>query len=214
MLSPAQMEALARAAGAEFDQLFLAGMIQHHGGALDMVRDLFAVAGAGQDAEIFNFATDVDSSQRAEIRIMQAMLENITSGENDAQFSCRICPGIFLSILLLILVPVGALSQTPSTPKPNVENGPGAAPPLPAGMTGANPDDPRAKLKPGLFDAGEAVKDCATLPCSGSRRPFNSTRPTPGARGDDDSWSDRDTQCFCYAGRGAAGAGAARLCQH
>jgi len=80
MLSPAQMEALARAAGAEFDQLFLAGMIQHHGGALDMVRDLFAVAGAGQDAEIFNFATDVDSSQRAEIRIMQAMLENITSG--------------------------------------------------------------------------------------------------------------------------------------
>ncbi|NDD64410.1 MAG: hypothetical protein EBZ36_10595, partial [Acidobacteria bacterium] len=66
--------------------------------------------------------------------------------------------GIFISILLLILVPVGALSQTPSTPKPSVENGPGEAPPLPAGMTGANPDDPRAKLKPGLFDAGEAVK--------------------------------------------------------
>ena len=79
MLSPAQMEALGRATGAEFDRLFLTGMIQHHGGALDMVRDLFAAAGAGQDAEIFNFATDVDSSQRAEIRIMQAMLENINS---------------------------------------------------------------------------------------------------------------------------------------
>jgi uncharacterized protein (DUF305 family) len=40
-----------------------------------MVKDLFDTAGAGQDAEIFNFATDADNSQRAEIRIMQAMLE-------------------------------------------------------------------------------------------------------------------------------------------
>jgi uncharacterized protein (DUF305 family) len=80
MLSPAQMDELAQASGVEFDRLFLVGMIQHHGGALSMVRDLFAVGGAGQDAEIFNFATDVDSSQRAEIRIMQAMLEKITSG--------------------------------------------------------------------------------------------------------------------------------------
>lgn len=31
------------------------------------------------------------------------------------------------------------------------------APPLPAGMTGSNPDDPRSKLSPGLFDAGEAA---------------------------------------------------------
>jgi uncharacterized protein (DUF305 family) len=50
-------------------------MIQHHGGALTMVKDLFDTAGAGQDAELFNFATDVDSGQRAEIRIMQNMLE-------------------------------------------------------------------------------------------------------------------------------------------
>ncbi|MFM8394897.1 MAG: DUF305 domain-containing protein, partial [Acidobacteriota bacterium] len=75
-----QMEDLARANGVEFDRLFLSGMIQHHGGALDMVRELFTAAGAGQDAEIFNFATDVDSGQRAEIRIMQAMLDKITSG--------------------------------------------------------------------------------------------------------------------------------------
>jgi hypothetical protein len=31
------------------------------------------------------------------------------------------------------------------------------APPLPAGMTGSNANDPRAKLSPGLFDAGEAA---------------------------------------------------------
>ncbi|HEY2115144.1 MAG TPA: DUF305 domain-containing protein [Candidatus Angelobacter sp.] len=75
MLTPEQMEALHKAKGAEFDHLFLTGMIQHHGGALTMVKDLFNTPGAGQDAELFNFATDVDSGQRAEIRIMQAMLE-------------------------------------------------------------------------------------------------------------------------------------------
>lgn len=75
MLSPEQMEALGKAKGAEFDRLFLTGMIQHHNGALIMVKDLFDTAGAGQDAELFNFTTDVDTGQRAEIRIMQGMLE-------------------------------------------------------------------------------------------------------------------------------------------
>ena len=75
MLTPEQMESLRKAKGAEFDHLFLTGMIQHHNGALTMVKDLFDTAGAGQDAELFNFATDADNSQRAEIRIMQGMLE-------------------------------------------------------------------------------------------------------------------------------------------
>ena len=74
MLTAKQMEALRKAKGEEFDRLFLTGMIQHHTGALIMVQDLFDTAGAGQDAELFNFATDVDSGQRAEIRIMQGML--------------------------------------------------------------------------------------------------------------------------------------------
>jgi uncharacterized protein (DUF305 family) len=74
MLTPKQMQALKKAKAAEFDRLFLTGMIQHHGGALKMVKDLFDTAGAGQDAELFNFTTDVDSGQRAEIRIMQTML--------------------------------------------------------------------------------------------------------------------------------------------
>jgi uncharacterized protein (DUF305 family) len=75
MLTPEQMEALRKAEGAEFDDLFLAGMIQHHHGALTMVQGLFDTAGAAQDADLFNFATDADNTQRAEIRIMQAMLE-------------------------------------------------------------------------------------------------------------------------------------------
>jgi uncharacterized protein (DUF305 family) len=75
MLTPKQMEALRKARGDEFNHLFLTGMIQHHDGALIMVKDLFDTAGAGQDAELFNFATDVDSGQRAEIRIMKSMVE-------------------------------------------------------------------------------------------------------------------------------------------
>jgi len=74
MLTPKQMDALKKANGKDFDHLFLTGMIQHHGGALVMVKDLFDTAGAGQDAELFNFVTDVDSGQRAEIRIMQNLL--------------------------------------------------------------------------------------------------------------------------------------------
>ena len=74
MLTPKQMDALGKANGAEFDALFLKGMIQHHNGALTMVKELFDTAGSGQDAELFNFATDVDSGQRAEIKIMKTLL--------------------------------------------------------------------------------------------------------------------------------------------
>jgi uncharacterized protein (DUF305 family) len=81
MLTPEQMDALRQAKGAEFDRLFLNGMIQHHNGALTMVKDLFDTAGAGQDADLFNFATDADNTQRAEIRIMQIMLEKEFSEE-------------------------------------------------------------------------------------------------------------------------------------
>jgi uncharacterized protein (DUF305 family) len=49
-------------------------MIQHHNGALVMVKDLFDTGSAGQDAELFNFATEVDTGQRAEIKIMRTML--------------------------------------------------------------------------------------------------------------------------------------------
>ena len=81
MLSPEQMRALRNAKGAEFDRLFLTGMIQHHNGALTMVKDLFNTAGAGQNADIFDFANDADNTQRVEIKIMQSMLEKKPSKE-------------------------------------------------------------------------------------------------------------------------------------
>ncbi len=74
MLTPEQMAALAKASGPAFDHLFLTGMIQHHNGALVMVDDLFLTPGASQDPVLFDFANDIDNTQRAEIQIMQQML--------------------------------------------------------------------------------------------------------------------------------------------
>jgi uncharacterized protein (DUF305 family) len=75
MLTPEQMTALAKAKGPEFDRLFLTGMIQHHNGALIMVDDLFGTPGAGQDSVLYDFATDIDNTQTAEIEIMRGMLK-------------------------------------------------------------------------------------------------------------------------------------------
>ncbi len=81
MLTPAQMNQLEAAHGAEFDRLYLTGMIRHHQGALDMVAKLFDTPGSGQQPEVFNFATDVDASQRVEIARMQAMLNTLNSSQ-------------------------------------------------------------------------------------------------------------------------------------
>jgi uncharacterized protein (DUF305 family) len=75
MLTAQQMEALAKASGPAFDHLFLTGMIQHHTGALVMVEDLFDTAGAGEESVLYDFATDIDNTQSAEIKIMRDMLK-------------------------------------------------------------------------------------------------------------------------------------------
>jgi uncharacterized protein (DUF305 family) len=73
MLSAAQMAALEKARGPEFDRLFLAGMIQHHEGALAMVADLVKTPGAGEEPVMFDFISHVDSDQRMEIDRMRRM---------------------------------------------------------------------------------------------------------------------------------------------
>lgn len=74
MLTPDQMKELDAARGEAFDRLFLTGMIQHHRGALVMVKDLFASPGAGQDETMFKFAADVEVDQSTEIKRMLQML--------------------------------------------------------------------------------------------------------------------------------------------
>jgi uncharacterized protein (DUF305 family) len=79
MLTHEEMARLAAAKGPEFDRLFLEGMIKHHGGALTMVKELFASPGAGQQSDIFAFASDVVADQQAEIDRMTTMLKERTT---------------------------------------------------------------------------------------------------------------------------------------
>jgi uncharacterized protein (DUF305 family) len=74
MLTEAQMKQLSDAREHEFDRLFLTFMIQHHRGAVDMVKALFANRGAGQDETVFRFASDVNVDQTTEINRMVQML--------------------------------------------------------------------------------------------------------------------------------------------
>jgi uncharacterized protein (DUF305 family) len=74
MLTSEEMARLSEAQGEEFDRLFLEFMIKHHDGALIMVEQLFSTPGAGQDSEIFTFASDVVADQQMEIDRMRGML--------------------------------------------------------------------------------------------------------------------------------------------
>ncbi len=74
MLTDDQMHELDAARDATFDRLFLRYMIQHHRGAVSMVRDLFATPGAAQDETVFKFANDVNVDQTTEIARMEKML--------------------------------------------------------------------------------------------------------------------------------------------
>jgi uncharacterized protein (DUF305 family) len=77
MLTMDEMARLQAAKSVEFDRLFLEGMIKHHGGALVMVRELFATPRAGQDGDIFAFASDVEADQQMEIDRMGSMLREL-----------------------------------------------------------------------------------------------------------------------------------------
>jgi uncharacterized protein (DUF305 family) len=78
MLTEAQMKQLDAARGPEFDRLFLKFMIQHHRGAVTMVKQLFDSYGAGQDETVFKFASDVNVDQTTEIARMEKMLIALT----------------------------------------------------------------------------------------------------------------------------------------
>ena len=77
MLTEAQMRDLGQARGREFDRLFLTYMIQHHRGAVSMVKTLFDSEGAGRDLTVFKLASDINVDQATEIRRMQQMLAGI-----------------------------------------------------------------------------------------------------------------------------------------
>jgi hypothetical protein len=67
---------------------------------------------------------------------------------------------LIASLVLGFYFSTGTHAQNPApSPTPTPENpfAPETAPALPPGMTGSDTSDPRAKLTPGLYDAGEAA---------------------------------------------------------
>ncbi|WP_241548560.1 DUF305 domain-containing protein [Gordonia alkanivorans] len=71
MMSAEQMAALRQASGGEFDRLWLEGMIRHHEGAIAMADEVLA---KGTDPATRALATQVATTQQAEIDQMRAML--------------------------------------------------------------------------------------------------------------------------------------------
>lgn len=80
MLSPAQLQQLDQARGKEFDRLFLTFMIQHHQGAVTMVKQLTSSQGAALDDTVFKLASDISADQTSEIDRMQQMLAELMFG--------------------------------------------------------------------------------------------------------------------------------------
>jgi uncharacterized protein (DUF305 family) len=77
MLTVAQLDSLDAARGGAFDRAYLRLMIQHHEGALLMVKELLATPGAAQDVDVSVFADDVVSVQTAEIGAMRRLLSEL-----------------------------------------------------------------------------------------------------------------------------------------
>lgn len=80
MLTADQFAKLDAARGVAFDRLFLNYMIQHHQGAVAMVKQLLAVPAAAQDDDIFRFVADVNVDQTTEIDRMRVMLSTLPPG--------------------------------------------------------------------------------------------------------------------------------------
>lgn len=70
MLTPDQMSALAAATGSEFDRLFLAGMIVHHEGAIQMAQMVIQ----SPNPQAKQLGEEVVANQLTEIKLMQEML--------------------------------------------------------------------------------------------------------------------------------------------
>jgi uncharacterized protein (DUF305 family) len=74
MLTDAELAALERARGRDFDLLFLQFMIRHHEGAVVMVEDLLHDETGGQESAVFQLAQHIASDQQIEISRMKHLL--------------------------------------------------------------------------------------------------------------------------------------------
>lgn len=75
MLSDEQLANLAALTGHDFDHEFLTLMVAHHEGAVAMAQDVLK---AGTSAKVRALAGSIDEAQRAEIRQMKALIEELS----------------------------------------------------------------------------------------------------------------------------------------
>lgn len=74
MLDEEQMQALESARGAEFDRLFLEGMIGHHEGAIAAAAEELE---KGQSAKAMELANKIIEAQKSEISVMKDLLSKL-----------------------------------------------------------------------------------------------------------------------------------------
>ena len=79
MASEEQMAQLSRSKSTDFDQLFLTLMINHHDGAIKMVKDLREQSGSAYDPQLNEFVSDVANDQTVEIERMNKLLIGLSS---------------------------------------------------------------------------------------------------------------------------------------
>src|SRR5260221_448661 len=135
---------------------FMQGMIMHHAQAVEMTALILSHT---ENKDLRSLGARINSSQSDEIRFMRRWLaargEPITRVPSVALRVAAAAIILFAGVCRL-----QAQEPTPSpTPSAQEERNPFApepAPVLPPGMTGSDANDPRAKLGPGLYDAGEA----------------------------------------------------------
>ncbi|WP_046469521.1 DUF305 domain-containing protein [Allosalinactinospora lopnorensis] len=73
MATEAELAELAEVTGAEFDELFVELMVDHHEGGVSMAEDILV---DGDSSAIRTMASDVIAEQRAEIARMRGMIED------------------------------------------------------------------------------------------------------------------------------------------
>lgn len=82
MLTPEQMDELTDASGAEFDELFVECMVQHHEGAIVMAEEVLR---DGEHPVVYNLASEMALEQAVEITRLQGILtEDGGEDEDDA----------------------------------------------------------------------------------------------------------------------------------
>ena len=145
MLTPKQMDALRKATGPEFDHLFLTGMIQHHTGALTMVKDLFDTPARPGPAVIrLHRGYRASPSRVRSTRCKTCWPRRNNRNAHQLTVCASRRPAVRSPLPLSVTLPFTHRSSA-GPAKPTVYNNPQL------------PNDPRVGLKGGITDAGVAA---------------------------------------------------------